>query len=90
MPLWRWPFAITIHVYFNVIHVHRHVCMCMNVGHVGYEQSQNTILLASTQAVYKSPHSTVWRAFESRAFECQHLTGEHPPVGSLRVQGLST
>ena len=24
-----------------------------------YEQSQNTILLASTQAVYKAPHSTV-------------------------------
>ena len=24
-----------------------------------YERSQNTILLASTQAVYKAPHSTV-------------------------------
>ena len=24
-----------------------------------YEQSQNTILLVSTQAVYKAPHSTV-------------------------------
>ena len=24
------------------------------------ERSQNTVLLASTQAVYKAPHSTVW------------------------------
>ena len=24
-----------------------------------YERSQNTVLLASTQAVYKAPHSTV-------------------------------
>ena len=29
------------------------------------ERSQNTFLLVSTQAVYKSPHSTVWRAFMS-------------------------
>ena len=49
------------------------------------ERSQNTILLASTQAVYKSPHSTVWRAELARAFEHQHLTGEHLPVGSLRA-----
>ena len=25
MPPWRWPFAITIHVYFSVMHVHMHV-----------------------------------------------------------------
>ena len=49
------------------------------------ERSQNTVLLASTQAVYKSPHSTVWRTVSQRAFEHQHLTGEHPPVGSLRA-----
>ena len=45
-----------------------------------HEWSQNTILLASTQAVHKSPHSTVWRGFAS-----QHLTREHLPVGSLRA-----
>ena len=28
-------------------------------GHSTIEQSQNTVLLASTQAVYKAPHSTV-------------------------------
>ena len=28
-----------------------------------YERFQNTVLLASTQAVYKSTHSTVWSAF---------------------------
>ena len=35
-----------------------------------HERSQNTILLASTQAVYKAPHSTVWRERERR--ECGH------------------
>ena len=31
MPPWRHPFAITIHVYFSVMHVHSHVCICMNI-----------------------------------------------------------
>ena len=31
------------------------------------ERSQNTILLVSTQTVYKSPHSTVWDAFASQS-----------------------
>ena len=35
MPPWRQPFAITIHVYFSVMHVHMHVCMFMNVGACG-------------------------------------------------------
>ena len=41
--------------------------MVILVKNVFIEQSQNTVLLASTQAVYKSPHSTVWRAEQSRA-----------------------
>ena len=48
------------------------------------ERSQNTVLLASTQAVYKSTHSTVWRRIR-HAVASQHLTREHPPVGSLRA-----
>ena len=34
-------------------------CFCTRSLFQNYEQSQNTILLASTQAVYKPPHSTV-------------------------------
>ena len=34
-PPWRQPFAISIHVYFSVMHVHTHVCTCMNVGACG-------------------------------------------------------
>ena len=35
------------------------------------ERSQNTVLLASTQAVYKPPHSTVWKR------ETEHSVRDH-------------
>ena len=36
----RQPFSISIHVYFRVMHMHTHVCMC---GHVGScEEHQDT------------------------------------------------
>ena len=40
------------HVPFSSKTVYRATPLCV-------ERSQNTVLLASTQAVYKSPHSTV-------------------------------
>ena len=48
------------------------------------ERSQNTVLLASTQAVYKSPHSTVWRAFGCICQSVEPRTADQQ-VGSLRV-----
>ena len=45
------------------------------------ERSQNTVLLASTQAVYKSPHSTVWDAVSQSV---EPRTADQP-VGSLRA-----
>ena len=34
-------------------------------GEVGFERSQNTVLLASTEEVYKTPHSTVRKQLNS-------------------------
>ena len=54
------------------------------------ERSQNTVLLASTQAVYKAPHSTVWDTQTQRlSVTHTHREVSWPAVavavGSLRV-----
>ena len=46
-----------------------------------FERSQNTVLLVSTQAVYKAPHSTVRRAVT----DSHSRTQTHVAVGSLRA-----
>ena len=50
------------------------------------EQSQNTVLLVSTQAVYKAPHSTVRHTHSDTSTQSDMVT---VAVGSLRAQGLS-
>ena len=47
------------------------------------ERSQNTILLASTQAVYKAPHSTVWAHSH---FAVAHLQMHLPASSSRKSQ----
>ena len=44
------------------------------------ERSQNTVLLASTQAVYKASHSTVRGAERSREAEAARQSGSQPVV----------
>ena len=50
-----------------------------------FERSQNTVLLASTQAVYKSPHSTVCDAFLTCIRQSVEPRTADQPVGSLRA-----
>ena len=43
----------------HILTARKRSCGKVGVMKVGAERSQNTVLLASTQAVYKPPHSTV-------------------------------
>ena len=44
------------------------------VSTIDFERSQNTVLLASTQAVYKAPHSTVRRAERQKQPDSQAVS----------------
>ena len=62
----------------------------MILDHLMCERSQNTVLLASTQAVYKTPHSTVQETqTHTHVAFAQALTRSRPAVavavGSLRA-----
>ena len=49
-----------------------YVCHLLVLNNIQFERSQNTVLPASTQAVYKAPHSTVRKSVSSR----QSVTGQ--------------
>ena len=51
----------------------------------GSERSQNTVLLASTQAVYKAPHSTVRESSETVSHRTDVRAAVAVAVGSLRA-----
>ena len=95
------PVGINVYGYSGVIYPHylsstlllsdRQAVNLLHSRHyflIRNERSQNTILLVSTQAVYKALHSTVWGHFAFAIQSAKHSLASGSTVGSLRVTRL--